>query len=201
MTDPSRRAKPLPPDERRAAILDAVTPLLLERGTAVTTAEMAEAAGIAEGTIFRVFQDKPALLHAAISRAMDPGPVESALEDIDAGLPFQAQLTAAARVLEDRFDTVAALFGMVRSIPHDKDRHAEEVHRTAHESMRAVAAALTSLLERHRDRLRVEPAQAAVLLHGVVFTNTHPLLASTGRMDLEPLVSVLCDGIVEGMGG
>ena len=56
------RARPLSPEDRRAAILDAVVPLLIDHGAAVTTAEMAEAAGIAEGTIFRVFPDKASLL-------------------------------------------------------------------------------------------------------------------------------------------
>ena len=53
--DMTPRAAPLSPDERRRAIVDAVLPLLIEHGRAVTTRQMAEAAGIAEGTIFRVF--------------------------------------------------------------------------------------------------------------------------------------------------
>ena len=45
MTTKTGRAKPLSPEQRRTAILDAVIPLLVERGATVTTAEMAEAAG------------------------------------------------------------------------------------------------------------------------------------------------------------
>ena len=52
----------MPPDERRDAIIDVVLPLLLEHGSDVSTRQIAEAAGIAEGTIFRVFPDKAALL-------------------------------------------------------------------------------------------------------------------------------------------
>ena len=69
-----QRALPLAPEERRKAILDAVIPLLISRGSNVTTAEMADAAGIAEGTIFRVFPDKPSLLHEALKSSFDPAP-------------------------------------------------------------------------------------------------------------------------------
>src|SRR5210317_2077536 len=89
------RARPLSPEDRRAAILDAVVPLLIDHGAAVTTAEMAEAAGIAEGTIFRVFPDKASLLHAAVERTLDPSPVDAELSAIDPALPLADRLEAA----------------------------------------------------------------------------------------------------------
>ena len=52
------RARPLPPDDRREAILEAIIPLLQERGRNVTSRELAEAAEVAEGTLFRAFGDK-----------------------------------------------------------------------------------------------------------------------------------------------
>src|SRR3954454_10741580 len=88
----SRRAAALPPEERRAAIVAAALPLLAAHGTAVTTREIAEAAGIAEGTIFRVFADKEALIRAAIEKAFDPAPLVAALEAIDRALPLDGRL-------------------------------------------------------------------------------------------------------------
>ena len=61
-TPPRVRAAALPVEERRAAIVTAALPLFLEGGARVTTREIATAAGIAEGTIFRVFDDKHALI-------------------------------------------------------------------------------------------------------------------------------------------
>ena len=67
------RAEPLAPDDRRRAIVEAVIPLLVERGATATTRQMAEAAGIAEGTIFRVFPDKAALIHEAVRVSLQIG--------------------------------------------------------------------------------------------------------------------------------
>ena len=96
------RAEPLPPDDRRRAIIEAVIPLFLERGMTVTTREMAEAAGIAEGTIFGVFPDKPSVVHEAVKVSMDPAPIQRAIDEIPASAPLNTQLEAAARILLER---------------------------------------------------------------------------------------------------
>ena len=59
------------PDERRQAIIAATRPLLVARGGQFTIKEVAEAAGIAEGTIFRVFASKQDLMHAVVADILD----------------------------------------------------------------------------------------------------------------------------------
>ncbi len=197
MTKQAKRARPLSPDERRAAILDAVIPLLIENGTAVTTAEMAAAAGIAEGTIFGVFPDKAALIHAAIAKTMDPEPIQQGLAAVSQDAPLAEQLTEAANILSRHYESVTALVAVVRSLPHDQKDHSEG-HRIATESMAAVADALTELMTRHSARLTVTPRQAASLLRGLVFTNSHSFLAAEGAMDTRQLVAAITSGIVKG---
>src|ERR671931_1196638 len=80
------RARPLPPEERRAALIAATLQLVATHGTKVTSRQIAEAAGVAEGTIFRVFPDKEALIRAAVAAALDPGPVLAEIGRVDLAL-------------------------------------------------------------------------------------------------------------------
>ncbi|MDM7830966.1 TetR/AcrR family transcriptional regulator [Cellulomonas edaphi] len=97
------RASPLPPDERRRAILLDVQPVVLARGAAVTTRELAQAAGVSEGTLFRVFADKATLVGDAAHAAVDPAAVLPQLDAIDPGLPLLERVT---RVLEIGFERI-----------------------------------------------------------------------------------------------
>lgn len=71
-TPTRRRAPGMSPEQRRAMIIQAAIPLITEYGSAVTTAKIARAAGIGEGTVFRVFADKDELLQACIAEALSP---------------------------------------------------------------------------------------------------------------------------------
>jgi len=190
------RAKPLSPDDRRTAILDAVCPLLLEKGAAVTTAEMAQAAGIAEGTIFRVFPDKATLLHEAVKATMNPLPVRETLRRIPVNMPLESQMLAAAQALAGYFERITALVGMLRGMSHDikHPTPGTSPRRYASESLEAITADLAGIIGRHSDRLLIEPALVAVALRGLVFVNTHPLFASDDKLTVEEIVAVVLHG-------
>ena len=107
------RAKPLSTDDRRAMIIDAVIPLLVEQGREVTTRQIAEAAGIAEGTIFRVFPDKDALFEAAVEKYLDPGSLNDRLRAIDPELPLEAKVAGILFQLRAR---MTGIFGIMHAV-------------------------------------------------------------------------------------
>ena len=61
----------MPSDRRREAILEAVSRQVVDSEMTMTTKELAQAAGVAEGTLFRVFDSKEELLIAAFSHRLE----------------------------------------------------------------------------------------------------------------------------------
>ena len=103
-------------------IVAATLPLLVEHGDRVTTKQIAEAAGIAEGTIFRAFGDKDEVIAAAIESALDQGPLEAALSAIPADLPFEDGLAAAVVIIQQRVMDIWLLLSSVGTRFHEMTR-------------------------------------------------------------------------------
>lgn len=171
---PTVRAAPLPPEERRLAIIHAMIPLLGEHGRAVTTKQIAAAAGVSEGTIFNVFDDKDDLLRAAFDAAVDPAPFERAVAAIDARLPFEDQVAAAAELSQRRIVHIWKLVSALGPQHHPKRG-----------GPFPDSPALNALFERFRGRLRVEPTEAARLLRALTLSLTHPMMTDHPRTPAE----------------
>jgi AcrR family transcriptional regulator len=181
----TKRAAALPPEERRAAIVAAAVPLLLEHGERVTSRQIAEAAGIAEGTIFRAFADKDAIIVAVIEAALDTAPLEAALASIPAQLGLEESLEAAVLFIQKRVINVWRLVSSVGTRFHDMARRPM-----------ADSDALVRLFDAHRNAINVEPAAAARLLRALTLSTTHPMLADE-PWSAQELVRLFLHGVAK----
>ncbi|MCL3861937.1 TetR/AcrR family transcriptional regulator [Actinotalea sp. K2] len=202
------RAAPMAADDRRAAIVRAVVPLLCARGTSVTTRELAAAAEVAEGTLFRVFPDKDSLVRAALHQAVDPTPFLEDLAAIEPGTDLRATLHVAVGSLLERSRDAARVLTVAHQLaeqehaagsPSTDDPHTHPrgpgAHRQGMHQIEVVTEAIRTLLAPHQERLRLDPGLCAHLVVGLVLTASRPLtqeaLAALGPHDL---VDVFLDG-------
>jgi AcrR family transcriptional regulator len=182
-----RRASALPPEQRREHVVRAAMPLLLEHGASLTTRQVAEAAGIAEGTIFRVFPDKESLVHAVVAAALDPATFEDQLAEIPLDLPLRTRLERATALLQDRIAEVGELMtavGMTSPPRAGSERPATSIE------------AMSRLFEPDAASLRRPALECARVLRAMTFAGTHPALAVDGPVDPAEIVDIVLHGVV-----
>jgi AcrR family transcriptional regulator len=183
------------PDDRRAALIAATIPLVREHGLNVSTKQIAQAAGVAEGTIFGVFQDKNSLLIAALMHALDPRPTLDAMAAIDPALGLRGRLTAAAELINVRFQVNAELMTAARKLAFSGGSYPEAAtYMTA--SREQLLAALTAVIEPDAARLRRPSTEAAGLLLLFCGANIHGPWGDPDRFNGAQIVSLLLDGLL-----
>lgn len=204
------RAAPMTPDERRAAIAAAVLPLVAERGVDVTSRELAEAAGVAEGTLFRAFGDKATLLGAVamagLERSSVPEATRAELAAVDLSLPLEDRIARVIELGRSRMADVIRWMGVLRTLHHREglghdvpSPQAQEfrtrVFAQREQQREATVEGLVAVLGPDVNRLRV-PVEVAVALVEASIAGTH------GRVDHlvpAPSARVVADALVHGI--
>jgi AcrR family transcriptional regulator len=192
------------PDDRRKAIVGALLPLLVERGGEVSTREIAQAAGIAEGTIFRVFTDKRSLMLAAAQEAINPADGQAAFDEAMDGLTELREkvVVAAQRVLDRQQMTMSVMMSVRHHLMWDEEsRKADPVKKHfgppqfVLDAQAELHRRLTSIFEGHRDELAVEPEVAAVALRSLIFGAHRPELGMAPALSAEQIADLLISGV------
>jgi AcrR family transcriptional regulator len=191
------------PEDRRSAIIEATIPLLREHGAGLTTKQVAEAAGIAEGTVFRAFGTKDDLVKSCATAVFDTTAVVARLRGIDTTLALDERLAAAVGVmqqwLERIIDVMSALHAAGGAPPRGEREHD---HEHEHPSERrpkrqlsdpAVDAAFVDLIGPDVAELRLPPQDVVNILAHLTLASAHPMLP-VRSMTPEEIVSVVLDG-------
>jgi AcrR family transcriptional regulator len=198
---PAGRAAPMPRDDRRAAIVAATLPLLREHGHAVTTKQIAEASGIGEGTIFRVFTDKAELIDACLAAAFDQTATVAQFAAIDRGLSLEPRLVEAVTVLQRRLLSVVELLlalGLPRPPEDQAARRADPRANWGHDQL---IDSLTDLLEPDSTLLRTGPAETARIVRLLTFAASHPKITDEDPMSPQEIVTLLLHGVTRAEDG
>jgi AcrR family transcriptional regulator len=191
----------MPLEDRRLALISATEPLLERYGRDVSTRQIAEAAGVAEGTIFRAFATKDELIDAVVDEVLDETRTRSEIAAIDRTLPLSERLVAAVTVLQNRTRRVFALFHALRLRPGWAGGNGEDppTHDTLHARQRhdheRLELVMLDLIGPDAVHLRVSPGEAVTVLRAAVFALTHPLLGDERLARPESIVDLVLHGV------
>lgn len=186
------------PDDRRRAITDAVAPLLLEQGTSLTTRQLAEAAGVAEGTLFRVFESKQELIAAAALAALEAEPAIAQLAALPEGQSLTERVASILGIVQQEIRRTRAL--LMAAFHRDGRGHPPgPPHKPFHhERQQRVTDAITRSLEEYAGQLTVPPPTAAGVLQAMAFASTFHFADTPALTEPLDVAHVVLHGIALG---
>ena len=196
-------------EDRQEAIAVAAIPLLAEHGTHVTTGQIAKAAGIAEGTIFRVFKDKQELLDFCVMRAFRTRELVERIGAIPVDQPLAKRLIEAMTMIDDMAARLGALMhtlGATGYRPNEANHEKESAESGKHgkppmlDEFERTTSAITALLSMSHEQLRVPADRAAGYLIGLTFMTRmqQTRTARAEEKELDSFVSEIVDLFMNG---
>lgn len=185
-----RRAARRTPEERRAEIITAAVPLLIEHGRAVTTRQIAQAAGVSEGTLFNIFEGKDQLIDAAVEDALFSPEYLRSIRRVDVAHGLHSALEEIVRIDRHYFTQSHMLLRALDVRPKRPTMRAG-----ADERLAARRAALLGVIESFRDELRVSADVALFALDTTLVGSSHVGRFEQNEPDPRMMVDLLLHGV------
>jgi AcrR family transcriptional regulator len=208
-------------EDRRATIVAAARRLVVSQGAAFTTREVAQEAGIAEGTIFRVFASKDELMAAVVANMLNLDPLCERIAELPPQPTLLGQVQAILACIGEQahgmqyVSTVIAamskgphtaeqIFGEdgspAEAFAHRRRRVAGMFPHTPHqhgEQFTKVQGIVEAALAPYRDQLAMPPAQAASWILLASLATAHPLLSRITTINPDDAAQVIVHGIAK----
>jgi AcrR family transcriptional regulator len=175
------------PEDRRAMIAEQAIPLFIEQGASLSTRQLADHLGIAEGTIFRAFGDKDALVRAAVRAFFDRAEAHLSTGIVDASLPLEEKV---ARLVKGARAHARGVFAMLSLLDP-----AEAGEYIARARSGAFEAAIAKAFAPDAASLGVAPDRVAALLRIAVIAASAPPHHQHSALDDDELVQFTLYGI------
>lgn len=190
--------------ERRAAIISATRPLLTTEGAQFTTRQVAEAAGIAEGTIFRHFATKSDLLHAVVEDLLDPSRVCAALEQLRPKTATEAVVGIVILMREAATETSALFHALHTRPPLESKPEAETDAECARDKQMAmheertqrVRVAMVSVLTPFAPHFSIPVEAVASYIRSVTIASAHPALSDNYFTEPQHIAELIVNGVI-----
>lgn len=174
--------------DRRDWIAVEAIPLFVESGSSVTTKQLAEYLGIAEGTIFRAFPDKETLIKAVVE-AFFAQTHDSVTADL---LHNRRDLRETLlTIIHTTRDVSRGVFRMLSLLDHDE---AHDVIK--HQDNRCFEDTVKRALLPYSQQLNLPSERLGALIKLVVIAASAPRLSDTAPLDDEEILEFILYGII-----